>query len=428
MSELDFLAELAAQAEPTMTVPALRGHLGNVDYFVITLPYASLARYVEATDPNIKDPKLRENRRPAPARFREIANYILGNPDSYRFSALTCTYGKEGSAQPIRWTPSHPTGAGQNIGLLTLSQQDPLVIVDGQHRLGAILEATEKEPSLRDESVPIVLFPYLDVERAQQLFSDLNRNAKKTTKSLDILFDHRDPVNTIVQALVDQVSFLGDCVNLEAVSVPTKSRQMFTLAGIYQATEPVLKAAVREHLLPDPAGATTLEQVAQHVEWLCHFWEMLGGCFPEWGKVARGDLDIRDVRAEYLHWNSGVISAIGDFSGFVIHYDSSYDNGPDDWKDVVTSVLRSTDNEGWRREAPHWEGIATTRGRAGKHGVLPRSAVRSSLSTYLLQKARGAYEERGWHVNLDNVRRKITDLETQLSQNEDQLSKLRMES
>ena len=45
-----------------MTVPALKGWMGSVDYYVITLPFSTMARYITTTDPNLPA-KQRENRR-----------------------------------------------------------------------------------------------------------------------------------------------------------------------------------------------------------------------------------------------------------------------------------------------------------------------------------------------------------------------------
>lgn len=382
MTSTALMSELLLDAEPRMSIPALKGRLGGVDYFVITLPYGALTRYVVPTDPNITDPRMRENRRPSPARYRVIAQYILSNPGDYRFSALTCTYGRSGTTRPIDWNPSTESGPGANLGVLTLSQNDPLVIVDGQHRLGAIQEAIDRDPSLRDESIPVVLFPYISIDHAQQLFSDLNRNAKKTTKSLDILFDHRDLVNQVVQRIVLEVPFFGDRVNLEDASVPLQSSQVFTLAGIYQATKPVLDALHETGGLPVLSADAMDEYVAR----LAEFWRVVGECFPEWGKVAAGEIDIRQTRGLYLHWNSGVLSAVGEFAAGLVRED------PSDWEWRLRATLNHPDNARWTRSSEHWQGIAT----AGTM-VLPRSSLRVQLIEYLREKDDSAIgsQERG---------------------------------
>jgi len=365
------LGELASSAEMIMKVPALKARMGSVDYYVITLPFGTAARYLAPTDPNLPA-KQRENRRPTPARFREITNYIRRNPDDYRFSSLTCTYGRDGTRRPLEWEAAAPDGPGATIGMLTLDQRDPLIIVDGQHRFGAIRQAVEEDPLLRDEVISVVLFPYLSVQDAQQLFSDLNRTAKKTTKSLDILFDQRDVLNRIVQQIVPHVSVFGERVNLEDASVPTNSGQMFTLAGVYQATKPMIDAAQPASLLPKLAP--TVEQ--EFVDYLVDAWEFIGLQFPEWGKVATGEMDIRDHRSEFLHWNSGVLSAIGEFVGDAMRHAGK------GWKPLVERALSHPENYGWRRDLPQWQGIAT----AGKM-VLPRSTLRPQVRAYLKCRA-----------------------------------------
>jgi DNA sulfur modification protein DndB len=355
-----------------MEVPALKGRMGSVDYFVITLPFGVAERYITTTDPNLP-PQQRENRKPSPARYREIALYIRHNPDDYRFSAITCTYGKEGTSAPVRWEPAQPDGLASTIGTLTLDQTDPLVIVDGQHRFGAIKEVINEEPSLRNEVITVVLFPYLSVGAAQQLFSDLNRTAKKTTKSLDILFDNRDAVNRVVQQLVQRVRTFVDRVNLEDASVPTNSNQMFTLAAVYQATKPMIEGAKAAGLLPRSIDSAN---EAQFVDCLVDVWEFVSEQFPEWGQVASGEMDIRMHRTEFLHWNSGVLSAMGEFIGEAMR------RSPQGWRGIVERALSHPENHGWRRDPDTWQGIAT----AGTQ-VLPRSLVTAQLRVYLKARA-----------------------------------------
>lgn len=378
---LDKMKELAADAQYLMTVPALQGKMGNIEYFTITLPYSVVTRYLTTTDRSLP-PRERENRKPTKSRYRVIADYITKNPDTYRFSSLTCTYGKDGTHAPVRWKPVEPSGDFSFMGLLTLDQRDPLIIVDGQHRFEGIKKALEdkaldEDSSLADDMISVVLFPYDNLRAAQQLFSDLNRNAKKTTKSLDILFDRRDVVNIVAQELVEKVLVFQDRVNLEDAGIPAKSKDMFTLAGIYQATEPMIDAISEAGLLPEELAqkdseGNPIDNKDQYVDFLAQVWKFIVVQFPEWGKVASGELDIRDVRSKYLHWNSGVISAIGEVVA------ASMRERSQDWQEAVETALSHPENHGWRRNEAHWQGLVT----AGTQ-VLPRSAVKPQLKAYL---------------------------------------------
>jgi len=373
---LDKMKELAADAQYLMTVPALRGKMGGEEYFTITLPYSVVTRYLTTTDRNLP-PRERENRKPSKSRYGVIADYITKNPDTYRFSSITCTYGKDGTHAPVRWKSVEPSGDFSFMGLLTLDQRDPLIIVDGQHRFEGIKKALDEDSSLANDMISVVLFPYVSLRAAQQLFSDLNRNAKKTTKSLDILFDRRDVVNIVVQELVERVSVFQDRVNLEDAGIPAQSKDMFTLAGIYQATEPMIDAIYEAELLTEELSQKDSEGNAtdnkdKYASLLADVWEFIAGQFPEWGKVANGESDIRDIRSSYLHWNSGVISAIGEFVAAAMREKCQ------DWRKSVSTGLGHPDNRGWRRDEAHWQGIIT----AGTM-VLPRSAIKPQLKAYL---------------------------------------------
>lgn len=405
---LDKMKELAADAQYLMTVPALRGKMGSIEYFAITLPYSVVTRYLTTTDRNLP-PKERENRKPTKSRYGVIASYITQNPDTYRFSSITCTYGKDGTHAPVRWKSVEPSGDLAFIGLLTLDQRDPLIIVDGQHRFEGIKKALEdkaldEDSSLADDMISVVLFPYDNLRAAQQLFSDLNRNAKKTTKSLDILFDRRDVVNIVVQKLVEKVSIFQDRVNLEDAGIPAQSKDMFTLAGIYQATEPMIDAISKAGLLPEELAqkdsqGNPIDNEDQYVDFLAQVWEIIAAQFPEWGKVAKGELDIRDVRSKYLHWNSGVISAIGEFVAM------SVTEKGQDWQQPVRTALGHPDNRGWRRDESHWQGIITVATQ-----VLPRSAVKPQLKAYLKRLA-GLELTPGDEKNLEAIEQRKKQIE-----------------
>ena len=376
------LQEFAASTREVMKVPAIKGRLGGVEYYVIMLSFSKLVRYIEATDPNLPT-QLREERKPQRQRYAQIASYILNNPDDYRFSALTCTFGKNGTEKPLNWRaarPDEPYGTpGWMIGELTLDQGDPLIIVDGQHRLGAIKEAIankEADPELRNEIIPVVLFPYISLENNQQLFSDLNRNVKKTSKSLDVFFDRRDIVNRVVQKVVGKVSVFGEeRVDVENVSVAKSPTMVFALAGVYQATNPMIKGAFKGELLQTELSEDNNNE-DEYTSFLADVWEFIAAQFPEWGKVARGEMNIAQQRQNYLHWNSGVLSSIGEFVGVAM---GQLGTG---WKDAVKTALSHPDNGNWRRDAKYWGGIIL----AGDQ-VLPRSAVRFQLVTYLKVKA-----------------------------------------
>ena len=49
------------------------------------------------------------------------------------------------------------------------------VINDGQHRCAAIAQALKDNPNLAKDRISVLLFPMENIDRMQQMFSDLNR-------------------------------------------------------------------------------------------------------------------------------------------------------------------------------------------------------------------------------------------------------------
>ena len=56
------------------------------------------------------------------------------------------------------------------------------LINDGQHRKAAIEAAMQEDDSLGKETISIVFFGDNGLERSQQMFTDLNKYAVKTSK------------------------------------------------------------------------------------------------------------------------------------------------------------------------------------------------------------------------------------------------------
>ena len=75
----------------------------------------------------------------------------------------------------------------------------------------------KENPDLAEHVISVLLFPYETRGRVQQMFSDLNRFVKKTSKSLDILYDKRDHMSQIVIEVSNKVPLFHDMIDKDAV-------------------------------------------------------------------------------------------------------------------------------------------------------------------------------------------------------------------
>ena len=83
------------------------------------------------------------------------------------------------------------------------------LINDGQHRKAAIFDAINEEGSLADETISIVFYEDKGLSRSQQIFTDLNKNAVKTSNSISELYDSRDQIAVLTRNVISKVRFLN---------------------------------------------------------------------------------------------------------------------------------------------------------------------------------------------------------------------------
>ncbi|MGH9941524.1 MAG: DNA sulfur modification protein DndB [Pyrinomonadaceae bacterium] len=162
------------------------------------------------------------------------------------------------------------------------------VINDGQHRRAAIEMALRENPDIADESIAVVFFLDIGLERCQQMFADLNRYAIRPSKSLGVLYDHRDDVAKLAKLVVFKSPVFRDVVDVEHSTLSLKSRKLFTLSAIYTGT-----LALLANLDKGP--------LTNHAELAASFWEEVAKQFPEWQLVREREMPASDVRRDFIH-------------------------------------------------------------------------------------------------------------------------------
>ncbi len=165
-----------------------------------------------------------------------MVDYILNNLDSYIFSAITVSVGGH-----LIFFPAPGLGESARMGTLRIPIDAPILINDGQHRCAAIRKAYETKPELRGEKIPVVFFEDVGLKQSQQMFADLNKHAIKPTKSLGILYDHRDQFARFVVNLANDIEIFSGRTEMEKTNIGHRSKNLFTLNGISEATQHMLK-------------------------------------------------------------------------------------------------------------------------------------------------------------------------------------------
>jgi DNA sulfur modification protein DndB len=230
------------------------------------------------------------------------------------------------------------------------------LINDGQHRLAAIEAALKESGAVLNDSISIVLFADAGLARSQQMFADLNRYAVRPSKSLGILYDHRDPISRLTWHLVETVRVFKGMTETARSTISNRSRKLFTLSSIYQATRKLLGKRERE-------AVTAAEET-----FAVDFWTEVARCVPDWIGAVEREVNPGELRRDYVHAHGVALQAIANAGHALVAAD------PKGWK---KRLLKLKDIDWARSNAELWEGRALIGGRLSKaeHNVTLTSNV-----------------------------------------------------
>jgi DNA sulfur modification protein DndB len=148
--------------------PAIRGVQARREYYVSMCPLRLIPKIFIFNEEELI-PELRAQRVLNKSRLPEMARYILDNRDDYTFSAITASVDAD-----VRFEPLANGSQAQRLGSLHVPMSAKFIINDGQHRQAAIEMALKENPEIADESIAVVFFLDVGLERCQQMFADLN--------------------------------------------------------------------------------------------------------------------------------------------------------------------------------------------------------------------------------------------------------------
>jgi DNA sulfur modification protein DndB len=335
------LTSSARVGEFEYVFPAIRGVQAGREYYVTMCPLRIIPRLFLFNEEELP-PEMRAQRSLNKNRVPEMARYIVENTDSYVFSALTASVNAEVRFEPF----SSGRGPTDRIGTLTIPMSATFVINDGQHRRAAIQQALAESPDLGDETIAIVMFIDIGLDRCQQMFADLNRYAIRPAPSIGVLYDHRDPMAELTRMVVMGTPFLRDVTEMESSSLAQRSRKLFTLSAIHTATGSLL-----EEIKQDSTD--------ERVELASAYWKVVADQFPIWQQVYRGEITAGEVRRDFIHTHSIVLHALGRVGNALLRKSSE----PKTWERTLR-MLRDID---WHRtNSDTWEGRATSGGNVSK--------------------------------------------------------------
>ena len=299
--------------------PVVRGVQANKTYYIGMVPLETLEKLFPDDDEFVL-PEYRAQRRINENRIPEMKKYILDNRETYVFSALTASI--DGKYKFL------PNDADNDLGILEVDINARFLINDGQHRKAAIIAALQENPELGEETISVVFFDDKGISRSQQMFTDLNKHAVKTSNSIAELYDSRDPLAVATRCMVSEIPFLNEYVDKERDILGKFSSSLFTLNTFYTANKRILS---RKSVSDD------------FQNFIIRYWSLVSEHMVPWRELSNKELSKMELREQYIASQAVVIQAFGKVGSYFFLNDSE-----------METMISQIETINWKRSWDGW--------------------------------------------------------------------------
>lgn len=245
----------------SVTVPVITARMGSRDYYITKMTAFELAGQVgiasELTEWNeltLEELYQRDLNRKRVE--QEIAPYLANARDRFFGSIIVWILGEdvvtfETVGNFVSVSAAYARAA-RSLGFLIIDnsqQRSGLVALDGQHRLAALREVVQgnTEGEFRGEvgndEIAVIFVRDTDVRSARDLFTVLNRSARRVSKNDVLIMGEVDGAAIVARRLTSHrllsPNGLNDCplVKWDSNTINQRDRQLTTLNAIYEVVK-----------------------------------------------------------------------------------------------------------------------------------------------------------------------------------------------
>lgn len=307
----------------TLKIPAVRSKMGIWFYYVSSLSFENIVRYVSPIDEELHHSELLSGmiQRSITSNYKSIANYLETQEERFFNSLILAVYNGEPKWNEIR-TQDEADEDNYNLGVITLTDEVKIFPVDGQHRVAGIKKAIEDKPEMKSERVPVIFIGHstdeIGMQRTRRMFSTLNRYAKPVSLRDIIALDEDDVVAITSRFLLDNTNLFvsGRILDSKNKSIPDSNNMALTsIITYYECNKELLwlhikdvkvvgldekpirgRAKINEFIRRRPSD----ELISAFTQECKSFWAAIVKKYPEMGMVD-------NTIERYRNLNGGVL-------------------------------------------------------------------------------------------------------------------------
>ena len=258
----------------------------------------------------------------------EIVPYVVEDPDRFFSSLIVDIYSGfndihfEPLSKVVDNIPEAYAVPMADMGFITLPGKERLIALDGQHRLlslkiairgisgvpggtkmFAAMNKLQPHPGLAAEELSVILVEHTDTAKIRKIFNKINKYAKQTSRSDNIITSDDDTFAVIARRLIREGGPLApidgiDLVNWKSNTLSPRSKNLTTLSALYTMAETLLKEdKLSSKVLPNE---DVMEEAYQKV---ANFWVATlenVSAYKEYLQLTRENKPVSALREENL--------------------------------------------------------------------------------------------------------------------------------
>lgn len=246
-----------------LLLPCMRGAIGDWVTYTCLMRLSdikSLVGYAEDIHKNKKLSKLIQ-RELVKERSEEIGKYLLENNEAFFNSLVVAIYDGSPEWHQLDTIKGSTVGienfeaaayATECMGYLSLTKEEKIFAIDGQHRLSGIRYALDKDSDAGYQQIPVIFLAHYNdddgLKRTRRLFTTLNKKAKPVNKAAIISLDEDDICACTTRHLVEESSYFDkDKIKFQATNnVSYTDTKIFTTIGnLYDLVQILFKEGLK---------------------------------------------------------------------------------------------------------------------------------------------------------------------------------------
>jgi DNA sulfur modification protein DndB len=349
--------------------------MGDTDFYQATMSARELVTCVhpaseldEWTTMSIEEQMQRE---PDLRRIRQdIAPYLAESTDRFFGAMIVLVYKGELHFESLNDLKPNIPFAYQsmvdNIGFLSIAGGSlSLIMLDGQHRLLALEQVINNQVNgkcsekVAKDDVCVIFINHESNEKTRRIFNRVNRYAKLTSRSDNIITSEDDRSAIIARRLLSDGAPLGIkakrstdvIVEWKSHTLAARSKKLTTISVVYES----VKLILTHHGVPlNPTSRPSEQELQQYYKWAEQFWlTVLNELQPYREAISNSNL-IPEMRKDDKPYSLLFKSAgqIALFKGLFIAISGE--------RLSLDEAVRHTNKIDWRMSSDIWKNVLVT--------------------------------------------------------------------